>query len=178
MRFELSQERQRERAMTFEEVETILGFPLPRSARLHQPWWSNSRGTHSHADAWLKAGWRTSRVDIGGERVVFVRNAAPAEPSSAPDAAAALASKPAPSRAGKGTGDMIEVEQQDFSPRAWRFLADRADATGGGLAAAIVQVVEDVALDRRRRLIEEIAVRAPRVPGDSTPLIREDRDAR
>lgn len=60
---------------TFGEVETILGFRLPGSARLHRPWWSNSkRGSgHSHALAWQAAGWRTRKVDIEAETLVFAR---------------------------------------------------------------------------------------------------------
>ena len=66
----------REWRATFGEVEQILGFRLPDSARIHRPWWSNQgqRGGHSHALAWEMAGWRTSQVDMAGETVVFVRD--------------------------------------------------------------------------------------------------------
>ena len=60
-------------ATTFRELEAILGSPLPRSARRHQAWWSNTT-THSHARAWLVAGWRTSDVDIAHETLSFVRS--------------------------------------------------------------------------------------------------------
>ena len=55
---------------TFGEVEAILGFRLPDSARLHRPWWSNSRkgSGHSHAFAWQAAGWRTREVDMRRRR--------------------------------------------------------------------------------------------------------------
>ena len=61
---------------TFGELEAILGFRLPDSARLHRPWWSNSRkgSGHSHALAWQAAGWRTREVDIEGETLVFERS--------------------------------------------------------------------------------------------------------
>jgi hypothetical protein len=60
---------------TFRDIEILLGFRLPDSARIHRPWWSNQgeRGGHSHALAWEMAGWRTSQVDMVSERVVFVR---------------------------------------------------------------------------------------------------------
>ena len=67
---------------TFNEVEAILGFRLPDSARLHRPWWSNSkRGSgHSHALAWQAAGWRTREVDLDAETLVFAHSAkAPAQ---------------------------------------------------------------------------------------------------
>ena len=60
---------------TFGEVEAVLGFPLPDSARLHRLWWSNSRkgSGHSHALAWQAAGWRTREVDLEAETLVFAR---------------------------------------------------------------------------------------------------------
>ncbi len=61
---------------TFGELEVILGFRLPDSARLHRPWWSNSKkgSGHSHALAWQAAGWRTREVDIEAETLVFARS--------------------------------------------------------------------------------------------------------
>lgn len=60
--------------MSFEELENILGFGLPNSARIHRPWWANQgrRGGHSHSLAWEMAGWRTSQVDMEGEKLVFI----------------------------------------------------------------------------------------------------------
>lgn len=58
----------------FRDVEAILGFSLPDSARIHRPWWSNqTSGGHSHALAWHAAGWRTSAVDLAAESLVFER---------------------------------------------------------------------------------------------------------
>ena len=65
--------------VTFQEVESILGFTLPNSARVHRPWWSNqAHGGHSHALAWHAAGWRTSAVDLAAEALVFERKDAAA----------------------------------------------------------------------------------------------------
>ena len=60
---------------TFGEIEAVLGFRLPNSARLYRPWWSNSKhgSGHSHALAWQAAGWRTREVDIETETLVFAR---------------------------------------------------------------------------------------------------------
>ena len=71
---------------TFAEIEAILGFRLPDSARLHRPWWSNQRkgGGHSHALAWQGAGWRTRAVDLDMETLVFERLPDAAEPDEAP----------------------------------------------------------------------------------------------
>jgi len=59
---------------TFGDIESILGFTLPDSARIHRPWWSNqSNGGHSHALAWQAAGWRACAVDLHAETLVFER---------------------------------------------------------------------------------------------------------
>ena len=59
----------------FSEVESVLGFTLPPSARLHRPWWANPRRAsgHSHALAWTIAGWETAEVDVEAETLVFRR---------------------------------------------------------------------------------------------------------
>lgn len=61
--------------VSFGEIEAILGFDLPASARLHRPWWANQNGGggHSHALAWQAAGWKTGQVDLEAETLVFER---------------------------------------------------------------------------------------------------------
>jgi hypothetical protein len=68
--------RSKEWPATFKEIERILGFSLPDSARIHRPWWANQgeQGGHSHAFSWEMAGWKTSQVDMGGEKLTFVRD--------------------------------------------------------------------------------------------------------
>ncbi len=59
---------------SFGEIEAILGFRLPDSARLHRPWWSNRKsGGYGHALAWQAAGWRTRAVDLEAESLTFER---------------------------------------------------------------------------------------------------------
>lgn len=59
--------------MTFAGIERVLGFALPPSARKHRPWWSNNGDNSAMTKVWLGAGFRTERVDLTGERLVFVR---------------------------------------------------------------------------------------------------------
>ena len=67
---------------TFAEVEVVLGFPLPKSARKHSAWWANEQdGQHSHARAWLAAGWRTSEVSLTAQTLVFEREPAASAPA-------------------------------------------------------------------------------------------------
>ena len=60
---------------SFREIEAVVGFGLPQSARLHRPWWGNQRGGsgHSHALAWSVAGWETADVDMESETLLFRR---------------------------------------------------------------------------------------------------------
>lgn len=61
--------------VTFAEIEAILGFSLPKSAYHYPAWWANDATGHSHARAWLDAGWKTENVDIAGRKVTLVREA-------------------------------------------------------------------------------------------------------
>ena len=60
-------------AMTFREVETVLGRKLPKSAYGHRAWWANENRGHSHAKAWLGAGYETEQVDMAAKKLVFRR---------------------------------------------------------------------------------------------------------
>lgn len=66
----------------FAELEVILGFELPQSARKYNAWWANQSGVgHSQTAGWLAAGWKTAELDLVGERVWFIKDNAerPAE---------------------------------------------------------------------------------------------------
>ena len=86
---------------SFGEIESIIGFELPPSARLHRPWWANqSNGNirdciricavfrprsggprsvngHSQALAWSVAGWETADVDMDSETLLLRRRKRP-----------------------------------------------------------------------------------------------------
>jgi len=70
----LSEERDNVWMASFEEIEAVLGFSLPPSARNHREWWGNQRGGgHSQAKGWQDAGWQVRKVDLAGKRVEFRR---------------------------------------------------------------------------------------------------------
>ena len=71
--------------MTFQQIEAVIGGPLPASARKHRPWWSNDARGHAHAKAWLGEGYRTQEVDIEGEKLVFARAPGPPRAPSLPE---------------------------------------------------------------------------------------------
>ncbi|MDQ3573621.1 MAG: hypothetical protein M3404_01665 [Actinomycetota bacterium] len=60
--------------LSFSQIERVLGRPLPASARRHRAWWANeSRGTHSHAAAWMEVDWLVDTVDFNAGTVRFRR---------------------------------------------------------------------------------------------------------
>ena len=61
---------------SFEDVETRLGFPLPKSAHLYPAWWANQAGGgHSQTEGWRSVGWKTAGLDLQAKRVRFEREA-------------------------------------------------------------------------------------------------------
>jgi hypothetical protein len=64
--------------LTFAEIEDLLGFTLPQSARRDRGWWGNeSLGNAEHSNAWLLAR-RTATPNLASQRVVFERGHASA----------------------------------------------------------------------------------------------------
>jgi len=64
-------------AMTFDEIERIIGDKLPSSAFKHRPWWSNNPSNSTITNAWLNAGFKSERVNMEGRRLVFRRVTTP-----------------------------------------------------------------------------------------------------
>lgn len=59
---------------SFTEIETILGFKLPKSAYTYAAWWANQAGDgHSHCAAWRDIDWRTEGLDLSKRQVSFSR---------------------------------------------------------------------------------------------------------
>jgi hypothetical protein len=57
----------------FNEIEEILGFDLPASAREHRAWWSNDTVGHSWSKDWLDVDWRVASVNMSNRAVRFAR---------------------------------------------------------------------------------------------------------
>lgn len=74
----------REVSYSFRDLEKILGFELPSSARQHRAWWSNNGSNNVMTKAWLSAGYRTRDVDMESERLTFERTSAAAPDPEAP----------------------------------------------------------------------------------------------
>lgn len=63
--------------LTFAEIEDLLGFALPDSARTESAWWAGTdqiAHRSAQADAWIRAN-RTATVNLSARIVVFERDA-------------------------------------------------------------------------------------------------------
>ena len=60
---------------SFSEIETILGFKLPRAARRYQSWWGNESSSNRHVQslAWTSADWDAANVNLEIESLTFRR---------------------------------------------------------------------------------------------------------
>ena len=55
---------------SLDEIQQVLGIPLPDSAFQYPAWWANQGRAQSLA--WESAAWKTKRVDLPNGRVTFV----------------------------------------------------------------------------------------------------------
>ncbi len=151
-----------ETPLTFKEVERIIRRSLPSSARRHPAWWANTR-THSQAGSWLDAGWRTERVELVAERVVFVRDQRAVSPMVA-----------RPER-----GDVVSVPFDAFNGAGLHLVDSYAEAHACDRGAAIAALINAAGVERRMAMLEPYQRQwTGKLGADSVDLIREDRDAR
>ncbi len=60
--------------LSFKDVERILGFKLPETAKLERAWWGNRRtGSARQSDAWMHAGWQVFFADMHRREITFVK---------------------------------------------------------------------------------------------------------
>ena len=69
----LRRSRQVEVSLPLSEIEAMLGFPLPPSARTQRGWWSNRdpKGGALQASAWRGAGYHVVALDLEQEQITF-----------------------------------------------------------------------------------------------------------
>jgi hypothetical protein len=65
--------------LRFDEIEEILGFPLPPSSRKHAAHWHSYEGS-AVVRAIHDVGWKVGRLDLPGEVVIFERKSARRSP--------------------------------------------------------------------------------------------------
>jgi len=69
--------------MTFAEIEAVVQNTLPASARSHRGFWSNNPTNSVITYAWLGAGYKTEKVDMATERLVFRKDTSTGQPTPA-----------------------------------------------------------------------------------------------
>jgi hypothetical protein len=148
----LQSRREAELPLSFGDVERIVGRELPHSAYEHQPWWANTT-THSHALAWMRVGWKTSGVNLSKRTVRFVRTD-PHPPVENPDVPFAAR--------------QLSIDKNDLTSGAVRMLEDYAEENECNLGEAATHILNHMARERRRQLVDWFRVNAPRVEGEST----------
>ena len=164
--------------LSFRDVEHILGRELPPSASgTHaRQWWANTN-THSQGQAWLGAGWQVHRLDPAGRKVEFRRRWRAGRANGGKPVRTDLSEPHGDAHPSPAAGDIV-IRRADLSGSVLRLLEELAEEHGGDLADAARDVLDRAALERRRQLLDWLAAHSPKVPGDSTELIREDRNAR
>jgi len=70
-------------AMTFAQIEKIIGAKLPASAHKHRPWWSNNPHNSVMTKVWLEAGFESEQVNMARRKLVFHRVRKPTAPAKA-----------------------------------------------------------------------------------------------
>jgi hypothetical protein len=113
LRVYLSGRTEAEAAMSFAEVEDVLGFALPPAARRYRAWWSNNPTNSVITNAWLGAGFRSAQVDMAGQTLTFVRAAAGTQGRVAASGRAGPAVVEALRRALAGTVRFAEGEEAE-----------------------------------------------------------------
>ncbi len=61
--------------LTFDQVETMLGEPLPLAARVLTSWWGGASSIrYQQGQTWQAVGWRVTSIDLYAETVTFVQH--------------------------------------------------------------------------------------------------------
>jgi hypothetical protein len=137
----LCTEMETEWTVGFGELERLLGFTLPPSARRFRPWWGNQKGAgHSQARGWQDAGWQVWKVDLEGEQVTFRR-----EPDEPEVQSAELSEDALYRQAGSylGTSDRRQIVREALQALCAREAGRRLARMGG--------TMPDLELPPRRR---------------------------
>ncbi len=58
--------------LTFEQMESLLGFALPTGARTGREWWTDTGDAQHQSAAWIQAG-RTAAPNFGARTITFER---------------------------------------------------------------------------------------------------------
>lgn len=160
--------------MTFRDIEAVLGRALPKSARTHRAWWSNNGSNNVMTKEWLAAGRVSESVDMGSERVTFVRSR-PAHGAryDAPAASHARVVSEAHS------SFVYANAPANLSPRAQEYLGMLSKSVGENDDVLTVALERAAARSARQAIVAKYAGAALPSGGlDSADIVRAARDDR
>ncbi len=142
-------------SLSYDEIERLLGRPLPPSASgdVSRQWWANT-DSHSQARAWLSLG-RKAKLNLEQRTVTFSR---PASPTTLPD--------------------VILVDRSDLHPVALRLLESIVAESKISLETAAAALLNSAAAARQRDTLDWFAEHTHLSETSAADLIRADRDAR
>lgn len=162
--------------VTFADIEHILGEPLPPSAYRHRPWWSNSPASLM-AQSWLSAGWKTTQVDMQGQKLVFKRIRDPA-----PDTGGFSDHPPSPLSPPDGQPNSTALTVSGIDAPTLARLKAKAELTGRSIEDVARDLIVEGAIlspDERLAIADRVRARSPALHDiDMAAIIRQDRDHR
>jgi hypothetical protein len=171
----------------FDQVEQILSFNLPKSARTYREWWANSKSGHVQSRGWLGANWEVDAVDLEKRRVKFLKMAGRSNHfrkmessivhgEGQTEAIAFHEDTAGPSVSGKFPTVTLNLAALSQKSRSW---LNEQVSDNESLSSVILQAVERHA-SRMQRLavIAKYEAAAIGSGSDSLELIKEARDER
>jgi plasmid stability protein len=161
-----------ELSLTFEEIETIIGSKLPPSTYEYRALWSNNPQGHVMAQAWLKAGWETSKVEMEGRKLVFRRIRNPPQPDSG-------FSEPSPPPLEPGQHTLTVAGLDGLTMSRLKAKAELHGRSIADMARDILARGAALTPDERLALADRTRAMSPGLHDvDMVAMIREDRDSR
>jgi hypothetical protein len=142
-------------SLSYDEIEGIIGRPLPPSAKgdVSRQWWANT-DSHSQARAWLSLG-RKAKLNLQERVVTFSR---PASATTLPD--------------------IIPVDRSELHPVALRLIETIVAESGMSVESAAAAMLNGAAAARQRDTLDWFAEHTRPSDTAAADLIRADRDAR
>lgn len=135
----------------FSDVESVLGFSLPRSAHQYPAWWANQEPGHSQTRGWRDAGWETGRVDLSAKKVRFKRRRRPTSQR--------ITSETATNTSAASNLDDLWRKASEISEITDRLELERAalqcfiESEAGRQLAEMGGTMPDIELPPRRRIV-------------------------
>jgi DNA-binding XRE family transcriptional regulator len=57
--------------LSIEEIETLVGTPLPSGARTDRAWWSNRSSASVQSSSWMSAGYHVTDINLETGQITF-----------------------------------------------------------------------------------------------------------